>query len=84
MKLHPIATTLSLLIYAEHLRQEELEYAVHEVLTRAVDLMDWSDERKADLYARLAESLNKGMPYAEMEKACSTILWDNQAEFAHG
>lgn len=77
-KLHPLATTLALLILAESFHEDELEYAAHVVLTKAVSLCDWSDERKADLYARLADTLERGMRFADMEKFVSLALWANQ------
>jgi hypothetical protein len=52
----PLALVLSLLIYAERLRPHGgLEYATYHVLDRAADLEGWSEERRADLYARIVE-----------------------------
>lgn len=55
----PGATTLALLIHAEKLRQQggDFESATYTVLDRAVDLVGWSEERRADLYARLVEGM---------------------------
>lgn len=55
----PGALTLALLIHAESMQQRHggFEYATHHVLSHAVDLMGWSEERKADLYARIVEGM---------------------------
>jgi hypothetical protein len=79
---HPLAAGLALVIYAENCKDSELEYGVHEVLTRSVDMIGWSDTRKADLYAMLAERLDKGMTFHMFESCINKTLWDNQNRFA--
>lgn len=79
---HPMATTLALLIAAQQRWHAELEHAVYDVIAKLVDMADWSDERKADLYARLAEVLKPSMRIIEMEVACNKALWQNQNSFA--
>lgn len=56
----PGALTIALLIHAESMQQRHggFEYATHHVLSHAVDLMGWSEERKADLYARIVEKMS--------------------------
>lgn len=54
-----MALTLALLIHAERLRHlgASFEYATYHVLSQAVDLTGWTEERKADLYARIVEGM---------------------------
>lgn len=78
---HPECTTLALLIKAEALQPGDLEYPAYQVIERYYT--DWSDDRKADLYARLAESLLPGDTIATMEVKCSAALWANQNECLH-
>lgn len=78
---HPECTTLALLIKAEALQPGGLEYPAYLVIARY--FTDWSDERKADLYARLAESLLPGDTIAKMEVKCSAALWANQNAMCH-
>lgn len=73
-KHHPETTTITLLIAAE--RQDGLPEKAATVLARY--LSDWSDERKADLYARLVEKLTADMTIAQMEQHVSLALWQNQ------
>jgi hypothetical protein len=57
-----LALTLSLLIYAERLNVQGggLEYATHRVIDHAADLRGWSEERRADLYARIVDKAPDG------------------------
>jgi hypothetical protein len=73
---HPNATTVACLIAAE--RMGGLEEKASTVIGAFFE--DWSDERKADLYARLAESLLPADTIAVMTEKCSTALWANQNE----
>lgn len=77
---HPECTTLALLIAAER-NPNGLYDSAADVLARY--FADWSDDRKADLYARLAESLLPGDTIATMEVKCSAALWANQNECLH-
>ena len=78
---HPSSTTVACLIIAENTREGHLEYAAHKVIDAYFD--DWTDERKADLYALLAESLLLGDTFSAWEAKCSNALWDNQNAFCH-
>lgn len=71
---HPDSTTVACLIAAE--RCGTLDECAHDVI--AAYFSDWTDERKADLYARLAESLLAEDTIAVMTDKCSRALWDNQ------
>lgn len=55
----PMALSLTLLIHAERMRQQggSFEFATYTVLDRAIDLAGWSEERRADLYARIVEGM---------------------------
>lgn len=77
---HPETTTVALLIAAER-APGGLEESAHIVLARY--FADWHDERKADLYARLAESLHAHDTIAAMEVKVNRALWDNQNECLH-
>lgn len=82
--IHP-TMTLTLLLVSEgmqHKYTNRFDDAVHEVLERL--FTNWSDEKKADLYARLAERVTHDMPIAQMERAVDDCLCDNAAEFPHG
>lgn len=81
---HPECTTLACLIAAERApfgQGDTLEENAANVLARY--FYDWSDDRKADLYARLAESLLPGDTIATMEVKCSEALWVNQNVMCH-
>jgi hypothetical protein len=77
---HPECTILAALIAAES-NPHGLFDSAADVLARY--FADWSDDRKADLYARLAESLLPSDTMATMEVKCSAALWDNQNECLH-
>lgn len=76
---HPESTTLALLIAAE--REDTLPEKAYVVLERYY--ADMPDERKADLYARLAESIVATDTIAQMEVKCSVALWANQNAYLH-
>jgi hypothetical protein len=82
---HPYALTLALLIGAEaqqrHYSDGTFEHAVHEVIERAFDLAKWSNERKADLYARLAESLTAADTNTIRERKINEALWAAERDF---
>ncbi len=79
---HPQATTVTLLLVAERQQRETpgLEEAAHVVLERY--FTDWPDERKADLYALMAERVRGDMPSGKMEETVSRCLWDNENGWA--
>ena len=74
---HPLATTITLLIAANQRSTNDLEYEIHEVIARLTNLADWSDEKKADLYARLAEAINREDRIIDIERKVSFALWAN-------
>lgn len=78
---HPQATTVTLLLVAERQRETPgLEEAAYVVLDRY--FADWPDEKKADLYALMAERVKGDMPLGKMEAAVSRCLWDNENGWA--
>ena len=79
-----LCTTLSLLLAAAQRRASDFEYEVHEVIHRLIDLAQWSDERKADLYALLAESVRADDRLIEIERKVERALRANDARFPHG
>ena len=74
---HPLCITLALLIAANQRKPTELEYEIHSVIAGLVDIAEWTDEKKADLYARLAESINKEDRIIDIERKVSFALWAN-------
>ena len=75
---HPLCTTLSLLIAANQRKGTGLEYEIHAVIAGLVDIAGWTGEKKADLYARLAESINKEDRIIDLERKVSSALWQNE------
>lgn len=74
---HPLCTTLTLLIAANQRKGTDLEFEIHEVIAKLTDLAEWSDEKKADLYARLAEAVKRDDRIVEIERKVSFALWQN-------
>lgn len=85
---HPLTTTLTLLLVAEQMRpgrgEGDFEYDVHDVIERLVDLADWSDYRKADLYALLVESIEETDSMIVMQKKVAAALRLNHGRFLNG
>lgn len=78
---HPEATTVALLLTAEKQQPgRDLEEATHVVLARYFE--DWPDEKKADLYALLAEKVSADMSFMQTEQIVSRCLWDNDNQWA--
>jgi hypothetical protein len=73
---HGLALTLVLLIVAER-NITSSEYATHEVIARL--LTDWPDEQKADLYARIEESVLATDTIGMMRSKISAALWQNES-----
>ena len=85
--LHPHSLTLALLMVSEAQQrryQYELEHPAYEVLDRATSLAGYTDEAKADLYARMAESVDPKQPFLLVQQAISKCLVANRKEFPHG
>lgn len=82
---HPYALTLALLIVAERQQRKyadgTFENAVYEVIEHAADLADWSDTRRADLYARIAESVSATDTVIETERKVNDALWAAERDF---
>ena len=80
-----LTTTLTLLLVAEQNRAagdtESFDYAIYDVVNHLVDLAGWSDEKKADLYAMLAECLHDKMRMVEIETHVRRCLIANDRRF---
>lgn len=74
---HSLTTTLTLLIAANQRKGTDLEFEIHEVIAKLTDLAEWADEKKADLYARLAEAVKRDDRISEIERKVSFALWQN-------
>ena len=79
---HPRATLLTVTLLTAKRDEEQLPFPVHAVLEELH--ADWSEERRADLYARLADSLTADMKYPEAERVVSRCLRENHKEFPNG
>lgn len=75
-----VATQLALLLHGFSLHHRELGESIHDSIEQL--FRDWPDEKKADLYARLAERVEDGMGYFNTRAAVLDCLRDNQQEFA--
>lgn len=77
-----LTTTLTLLLLAaQRVGKDKFEYEVHEVLSHLIDLADWSDEQKADLYALLVERITADMRMTEIEGHVRDCLRKNDRRF---
>jgi hypothetical protein len=82
---HSGALTLTLLIMSESMQpryRDALEHPAYEVLERACS--GYTDEKKADLYARLAERVRGSEPMLVLQKAVSDCMFENDKEYPHG
>ena len=75
---HPAALTLALLITAHRQKPNTWEEKIHDVIEHLVDLANWPDERRADLYARMAEKLTAADRCIDMEHKINKCLWENE------
>lgn len=83
MKLHPQAIALAILITsARSAGCPDVEQAAYKAIAALFD--EWTDERKADLYAMLAERVRPNMTMIQMQETISRTLWDNENHLAHG
>ena len=78
---HPMAQTITLLIIAEQRQQTTFEYAVHEVLNRYMELKDWPEEKRADLYAQVAEQFIPTNSIAVNTHIVSDCIWRTEEHF---
>lgn len=78
LQLHPEATQLGLSLYAKS------HYPDYDDLIQdniATQFLAYPDERKADLYALLAEAIEPGMKLGQMTKVASDCLFKNAKHF---
>lgn len=80
---HPHALTLALLI-AGYQRYGDIEERTHDIIEKCDDLAGYTDERKADLYARIVEKVHAAMRVIDLENAINQCLWQNEREFLNG
>lgn len=77
-----LTTTLTLLLLAaQRVGKDRYEYEVHEVLSHLIDLADWPDVQKADLYALLVERIEANMTMLEIEGHVRDCLRKNDRRF---
>lgn len=77
---HHYALTLSLLIHAEKLHRLDIvgfEGCMAHVIENYLGARGYSEDKMADLYARLAERLKPNMMHSEMRQQCSISLHQN-------
>ena len=75
---HPMALPIALLIHAEQKHHTTFEYAVYEVLNTYMALKGWPDEKRADLYAQLAEKLEPNLGMLQKEDTINVCLWSTE------
>lgn len=75
---HPDAQGLALLIMAEKYQRNRLtlDEPTHVAIEKFFEA--YSDDRKADLYARLAENVKATLSMVQTMAVISKCLWDNQ------
>lgn len=81
MNLHPMALTITLLIMAEQRQHTTFEYAIYEVLNQYMVIKEWPEEKRADLYAQLAEKLNAKSSMIHIEQVVSDSLFKTEERF---
>jgi len=79
---HHKALSLTLLILAAKPADADEVTFIADAITQYLE--HWTDERKADLYALLAERVVKQMTFNEMLAAVSHCLWKNEEWLHHG
>jgi len=78
---HHLTTTLTLLLVAAQAKSHEFDYRIHEIINRLVDIVGWTDERRADLYALLAESVEADDPMHVIDRKVADALTKNEEHF---
>lgn len=78
---HNLTTTLTLLLVAAQRKAGDFEYRVHEVIKNLLDLAGWADDRKADLYALLVESVEPDDKMITIERKVHAALHKNEKNF---
>lgn len=87
-ELHPHSLTITLLVISqaqEYRHQHRFaEHPAYEVIERAASLAGYTDDAKADLYARMAESVDHTQPLMVIQRAVSDCLIENRKVCPHG
>jgi hypothetical protein len=78
---HPMALTITLLIIAEQRQHTTFEYAVYEVLNRYMELKDWPEAKRSDLYAQIAEQYKPTNSIAVNTQIVSDCIWRTEEHF---
>jgi len=78
---HPMALTVTLLIVAEQKHHTCFEFAIYEVLNQYMAIKGWPDEKKADLYAMMAERIPANMALAPMQAVVDECLRRTEEKF---
>lgn len=73
------AHLLAVLLWSRRYPSHEFDRNLHDVI--AALYATWSDARKADLYARVAEAVTPDMRYASLALACSICTLRNKLIF---
>ena len=85
---HPHSLTLTLLIISQgqqvKYQTEFADHPAYEVIERATALAGYSDEAKADLYARMAEKVDHKQPLAVIQRVVSECLVENRKVYPYG
>lgn len=82
---HPLTTTIALLLVAaQRGTSEDYGYRVAEVIEHLMEIGDWSDERKADLYALLADTVKVDDSLHTIDGKVAAALSKNSRRWAHG
>jgi hypothetical protein len=78
---HPMALPIALLIHAEQKNHTVFEYAIYEVLNTYMEVRGWPEEKRADLYAQLAEKMPPNLGMIQKEDVINTCLWNTERKF---
>lgn len=76
-----LTTTLSLLIVAAQAKPSDFEWRIAEIMENLMDISGWTDDRKADLYALIAESVLATDTMLVIEKKVHAAIQKNEAHF---
>ena len=79
---HPMALPIVLLVIAEQKQHTTFEYAIYEVLNRYMELKQWAEEMRADLYAQMAEQVKKTNSMIVNQQIISDCIWRTQEKFS--
>lgn len=69
-------------LFSAHKEQDMLDEEIYSSVAEL--LADWSDDRKADLYARLQERIDPLMSFTSMQQAIQDCFDDNLLAMLHG